>query len=79
MFLYAVGAIASPFITSGLIEAFGPGAMFLFISAAHVVLIVFGVMRMRARPTPGARTRYIYAPRTSFIIGRLLGRSRDRD
>ena len=72
MFLYAVGAIASPFITSGLIEAFGPGAMFLFISA-------FGVMRMRARPTPGARTRYIYAPRTSFIIGRLLGRSRDRD
>ncbi len=77
MFLYAVGAIASPFITSGLIEAFGPGAMFLFISAAHVVLIVFGVMRMRARPTPGARTRYIYAPRTSFIIGRLLGRDRD--
>ncbi len=77
MFLYAVGAIASPFITSGLIEFYGPGAMFLFISAAHVVLIVFGVLRMRARPTPDARTRYIYAPRTSFLIGRLLGRSRD--
>ncbi len=77
MFLYAVGAIASPYITSGLIESYGPGAMFWFISAAHAMLIVFGLVRMRARPTQGSRTAYVYAPRTSFLIGRLLGRSRD--
>lgn len=79
MFLYALGAIASPYVTSGLIEHFGPEAMFYFISAAHVVLIVFGVARMAARPTKKDRTAYIYAPRTSFLVGRLFARFRDRN
>jgi hypothetical protein len=30
------------------------------------------------RDTIEDKTPYVYAPRTSFIIGRLLGRSRDR-
>ncbi len=77
MFLYAIGAIASPYIASVLIERFGSSAMFVFISVAHVVLIAFGLYRMRMRPTEPARTPYVTAPRTSFIIGRLLGRSRD--
>ena len=77
MFLYATGAIASPLIVSILIEAFGPSAMFTFISLAHLVLIVCGLIRMRTRQTE-TKTRYIYAPRTSFMIGKLLGRSRDR-
>ena len=77
MFLYAVGAIASPWFVSELIEAYGPSAMFIFVSVAHVVLIVFGLIRMRARRTE-TRTNYVYAPRTSFLIGRLLGRSRTR-
>ena len=51
--------------------------MFAFVSLAHVALIVFGLIRMRSRETK-TRTRYVYAPRTSFVIGRLLGRSRDR-
>ena len=75
MFLYAVGAIASPYVVSTLIEAFGPSAMFGFVSLAHVILIVFSLMRMRARSAE-SKTNYIYAPRTSFIIGRLLGKSR---
>jgi len=37
MFLYALGAIASPYVTSGLIERYGPPAMFYFISIAHAV------------------------------------------
>jgi MFS family permease len=76
MFLYAVGAIASPLVASAIIAAYGPSAMFLMIAAAHVVLIVFGIARMRARPAPGARTAYTYEPRTSFLIGRLLRRDR---
>jgi MFS family permease len=76
MFLYAVGAIASPLVVSGLISAFGPGAMFAFVSAAHLVLIAFGLVRMRQRPAE-TRTRYVYAPRTSFQIGRLLGLQRE--
>ncbi len=78
IFLYALGAIASPYATSGLIEAYGPPAMFYFISTAHAVLIAFGLFRMRQRPTPGERTIYVYAPRTSFLVGRLHGRFRDR-
>ncbi len=79
MFLYAIGAIAAPYVASVLIEAFGSSAMFVFISIAHVVLIVFGLYRMRQRPTEAARTPYVIAPRTSFVIGRLLGRSRDEE
>ena len=50
----------------------------LMIGLPLLLLIVFGLLRMRARPTQSERTSYIYAPRTSFIIGRLLGRSRDK-
>jgi MFS family permease len=78
MFLYAIGAIASPLIASSLIDAFGPAAMFVFISASHLALVIFSLLRMRARPAPGTRTRYVYTPRTSFLVGRLFGRSRDR-
>jgi MFS family permease len=77
MFLYALGAIASPYIASGLIENYGSSAMFLFISAAHFVLIVFGLARMRARPTNELRTTYIYAPRTTFGTGKLFARLRE--
>jgi MFS family permease len=78
MFLYALGAIASPFITSTLIENYGPTAMFYFISAAHLLLIVFGLTRMRKRPTQTERTAYVYTPRTSFMVGRIFSRFRDR-
>ena len=78
MFLYAVGAIASPVIASALIDFYGPEAMFAFISLAHLALIGFGIARMRARPAVEARTAYVYVPRTSFLIGRLLGKARER-
>ncbi|MCZ0811787.1 MFS transporter [Roseovarius sp. EGI FJ00037] len=79
MFFYAIGAIAAPVLASALIARYGPQAMFAMIAVGHLALIVFGLARMRARPTAGARTSYIWAPRTSFVIGRLTGRSRERD
>lgn len=78
MFLYAVGAIASPFVASLVIDQFGASAMFMMIALAHVFLIFFGIARMSARPSPGARTPYTYEPRTSFWIGRLIGRTREK-
>ncbi|WP_120502137.1 MFS transporter [Roseovarius sp. EL26] len=77
MFYYAVGAIASPLLASNLIEAFGPPAMFAMIAVGHGLLIIFGLSRMRARPTRGDRTRYVWSPRTSFTIGRLTSSTRD--
>ena len=76
MFYYALGAIAAPYAASLLIEGFGAKALFVMIAAGHVLLVIFGLSRMRARPTPADRTRYTYAPRTSFTIGRLTRRSR---
>ena len=76
MFLYAVGAIASPLIASWLIDAFGASAMFVFIALAHVLLVAFGLLRRRARPAPDSRTAYVNVPRTSFLVGRLFGRPR---
>lgn len=78
MFCFALGAIAAPLAASLLIERFGPGALFLMIAVGHAVLVVFGLLRMLARPTSETRTTYIYAPRTSFQVGRLLSGSREK-
>lgn len=76
IFIYAMGAIASPLIASSLIEANGPAALFLYVAAAHVVLIAFSLARMFTRPTAEVRTSYAYTPRTTFLIGRLLRHQR---
>jgi len=78
MFWFATGAIAAPLAASYLMEAFGPPALFIMIAVGHAGLAVFGLARMRSRSSTTERTPYIYAPRTSFTIGRLLGRSRDK-
>ena len=79
MFYFALGAIFAPYVASVLIEHYGPGALFSLISVGHVALIIFGLTRMRVRPTKTKRTPYVYAPRTSFMIGRLLRRHRSKD
>jgi len=79
MFCFALGAIASPYVASTLIAFYGPPALFTFLAIGHAVLIFFGLTRMRARPTLLDRTPYVYSPRTSFTIGRLLRRPRQRN
>lgn len=76
IFFYAIGAIASPYFSSALIQEFGPKSLFVFIGAAHVLLVVFSLLRMRVRPTETSRTSYAYTPRTSFLIGKLIRRKR---
>ncbi len=77
MFFYALGAIAAPLVSSLLISAYGPAALFAMIATAHAALVIFGLIRMFARPSPDARTRYVYSPRTSFLVGRLTRRARE--
>lgn len=79
LFFYALGAIAAPLVSSWLIEGYGPDALFGFIATSHVGLLIFGLTRMRVRPTAKERTNYVYAPRTSFLLGRLIGRLREDD
>ncbi|WP_187432041.1 putative MFS-type transporter YcaD [Roseobacter fucihabitans] len=78
MFYFALGAIAAPYFASLLIENYGPPALFVMLGVGHILLVLFGLTRMRARPSPAQRTRYTYAPRTSFIIGRLIRRSKTK-
>lgn len=78
MFYFALGAIAAPYIASILIEGYGPQALFLMLAAGHILLVVFGLTRMRARPTPAERTQYTYSPRTSFTVGRLIRRNKKK-
>ncbi len=79
IFLYGIGAIASPLVTSSLVERFGAPALFVFIAIAHALLLAFSVIRMSARPTVSFRTHYTYIPRTTYIIGKLLKRNNSRN
>lgn len=76
MFFYALGAITAPLTTSTLISAFGPPALFAFIGATHVALVLYGLWRMRRRASVSERQPYVWIPRTSFQVGRLFRRSR---
>jgi hypothetical protein len=79
MFFYALGAIVAPLITSGLIAAYGPGALFWFIAAAHVGLLVFGIVAHARRALVRTRAPYVWIPRTSFQVGRIFRKApRDR-
>lgn len=74
IFIYAIGAIASPFVASNLMQTYGPASMFTLIAVAHVVLVIFSALRMLSRPSVEVRTSYAYTPRTSFLIGKILRR-----
>ncbi len=79
IFVYGLGAIASPFLSSILVEQFGSSALFLFIAFAHLFLCGFGLFRMMIRPTLAIRTPHIYLPRTTLIFGRFVKPKRMKD
>ncbi|MFQ5624972.1 MAG: MFS transporter [Paracoccaceae bacterium] len=74
LFIYGIGAIASPLVASILVENLGPAALFGFVGVVHAGLAALGAARMLVRPTSPERTPYAYVPRTSFLLGRLLRR-----
>lgn len=79
LFIYAMGAILAPLVSARLIASAGPDSLFLFIAGAHVTLAAIGFWRMRARPTATSKTAYIYTPRSSFLVGRMLGRGKQAE
>ncbi|MFL2822882.1 MAG: MFS transporter, partial [Paracoccaceae bacterium] len=76
IFIYSIGAISSPFIGSLIMENFGSAALFSLIGIAHIILIVFGLIRMISRPSPNFRTPYSYIARTSFVLEKIMGRKK---
>ena len=61
-----------------MIDGFGPGALFVLIVMGHAALVLFGLIRMRARASSTERTAYVYTPRTSFLVGRMFKKARQR-
>lgn len=72
MFLYAVGAIVSPLVAATLIEVHGASSLFIYIAAAHVILILFSFWRMTRRAISTTKTAHVYVPRTTFTIARFF-------
>ena len=77
LFYFAIGAIASPIVAALLIENFGTQSFFIFIGSAHLLLAGVGGIRLLLGDHAIVKTPYIYAPRTSFLLGRLTKRLRD--
>ena len=76
IFIYSLGAISSPFLGSLIMERFGSAALFSLIGIAHIILIIFGVIRMISRPTPDLKTPYSYIARTSFVLEKIMDRKK---
>lgn len=78
MFFYAVGAIFGPLGAAGLMQSFGPSALFAYTSTVHGAMAVMTVVQMIFRaPVPrAARSRYVPLLRTSPGISRLAHRDR---
>lgn len=72
IFFYALGAIISPVIAGYVIGAFGTPYLFVYISVAHIVLMVFTVVRAIARPVSDNDKPYAYYPRTTMFIANIL-------
>jgi len=74
IFFFAIGAVSAPSFTGWLIENYGPPAMFSFILAAHLALIVYSGWRYVSRPAVASSKPYRYTPRTSLFIANRMKR-----
>ena len=76
MLFYSVGAVGGPFAASLTMQQFGPAALFVFMAAVYLILIVIILYRMRARDSVPAerRGRFVALLRTSTVFARLARR-----
>ena len=77
IFIYAAGAIISPLIAGLLIDRIAAWSMFIFISVAHFLLMLYTVYRNFVGRASLVSRAYAYVPRTSPFIATII-RSRRR-
>ncbi len=61
LLLYAAGAVVGPLLGSAAMRLMGPGGLFIYTAAVHVVMAVFAVYRMRQRGRPPEEEREPFA------------------
>ena len=72
IFIYAAGAIISPLIAGLLIDRIAAWAMFILISAAHFLLMLYTVYRNFVGRASLVSRAYAYVPRTSLFIATII-------
>ena len=50
-FVFGLGAISGPFLCSIFMDIVGPNGFFIFLFFFHAIIGVFGIYRMKIRPT----------------------------
>lgn len=70
LLVYAIGAVAGPFLASLLMALTAPAFLFAFTAAAHGFLGIVALYRMRRRaaPPPESRGEFVAVPRTSPAV-----------
>lgn len=73
MFFFSLGASIGPYLSSAVVELFGPSALFTYTSVVHGALIVVTIWRMRARgPVPAeSRGPFSWLLRTSPVFPKM--------
>ncbi|TCD14336.1 MFS transporter [Oricola cellulosilytica] len=73
MFCFSVGAIIGPFVSSFIVQTYGPASLFTYTGAVHGTLILATIWRMRMRgPAPAERRgAFTMLLRTSPALARL--------
>ena len=76
---YGMGAIVGPPIASFLMEGFGPRALFLHVSAVWLLLVLFGLWRLKARPPVALeeQAELVPTPRGGAMMFELDPRTED--
>ncbi|MFC4174193.1 MFS transporter [Microvirga sp. GCM10011540] len=78
---YSAGATLGPLLSSGVMTLTGAPGLFAFTAMVSSFALVFGLWRMRARPSPPAEQQgpYQMLPRTTPVIAPLDPRSEPGD
>ncbi|MCP4314632.1 MAG: MFS transporter [Hyphomicrobiales bacterium] len=76
IFFWSAGATIGPFISSALMQSYGPSVLFTFTSSIHGALILVTLWRMRVRAgvPRDARGRYHALLRTSLSFTRMASK-----
>ena len=69
-FVFGLGAISGPFLCSIFMDIVGPNGFFIFLFFFHTVIGVFGIYRMKIRPTAeNPDSQFVAMPQTITPAG----------
>jgi MFS family permease len=73
LLVFSVGAILGPILASAMMQAFGPGGLYLHTAVAHASISVVMLLRARARPKLPIENKepFVVVPRTTPAVFEL--------